>query len=151
MRSEVKEGFGGTKLGVGVGTLGHLFATDCILLVSEGQRSGEDLRLVDFIQSAVGGEVHSGSAMGVGSYGDCSIAKAEGLGAFSIPREGVFRGAKEPVEGDDGEVDDMGIDRSVFGVRGVQGFAKTADDGNVGRVGAFGRVVLFFHPFEERR
>ena len=43
--SEAEESFGGAKVRVTSGSLGHLFTTDPVLLVSEGQRSGEDLGL----------------------------------------------------------------------------------------------------------
>jgi hypothetical protein len=61
----------------------------------------------------------------------------------------VLRWAEEPVEGDDGEVDDMAVDLAVDGVVGVKDFEECADDGDVSRVGAFGRVVFVGHPFVE--
>jgi hypothetical protein len=61
----------------------------------------------------------------------------------------VLRWAEEPVEGDDGEVDDMAVDLTVNGVVGVEDIEEFADDGDVGRVGALGGVVLVGHPLEE--
>jgi hypothetical protein len=84
--------------------------------------------------------------------GDASITEGEGLGArgVGVPRVGVFRWAEEPVEGNDGEVDDMTVDLALDRVRGIEDSEEFADDGNVGGVRALGRVVLVGHPFEER-
>jgi hypothetical protein len=84
--------------------------------------------------------------------GDASIAKSEGLGArgVGVPRVSVLRWSEEPVEGNDGEVDDMAVDLALDWVCGIKDGEEFADDGDVGRVQALGRVVLVGHPFEER-
>jgi hypothetical protein len=48
---------------------------------------------------------------------DAGITKGEGLGArgVGVPRVGVLRWAEEPVEGNDGEVDDMTVGLALFG------------------------------------
>jgi hypothetical protein len=61
----------------------------------------------------------------------------------------VLRWAEEPVEGNDGEVDDMMVDLTVDRVGSVESGEEFADDCDVGRVGALGGVVLVGHPFEE--
>jgi hypothetical protein len=62
---------------------------------------------------------------------------------------GVLRWAEEPVEGNDGEVDDMTVDLTVNRVGSVKGREEFADDSDVGRVGALSGDVLVGHPFEE--
>jgi hypothetical protein len=61
----------------------------------------------------------------------------------------VLRWAEEPVEGNDGEVDDMTVDLTLNGVGGVEDIEEFADDCDASRVGAFGRVVFVGHSFEE--
>ena len=48
----------------------------------------------------------------------------------------VFGWPKEPVEGDDDEVDDVGVESSHFGVLNPTGLGERSEDGEVGRVGA---------------
>jgi hypothetical protein len=47
---------------------------------------------------------------------------------------GVFRWAEEPVEGNDGEVDDMTVDLALDWVCGIKDGEEFADDGGIGRV-----------------
>ena len=83
--------------------------------------------------------------------GDAGSTEGEGLGArgVGVPGMGVLRRAEEPVEGNDGEVDDMAVDLAVDGVIHVEGRCELTDDSDVGGVGALGRVVLVGHPFVE--
>jgi hypothetical protein len=71
---------------------------------------------------------------------------ARGVG---VPGVSVLRWAEEPVEGNDGEVDDMAVDLAVDGVVGVEDIEEFADDSDVSRVGSFGRVVFVGHSFVE--
>jgi hypothetical protein len=83
--------------------------------------------------------------------GDASITEGEGLGArgVGVPRVGVFRWAEEPVEGNDGEVDDMLVDLALDRIGSVKDREELVDDCDVSRVGAFGRVVFVCHSLEE--
>jgi hypothetical protein len=68
--------------------------------------------------------------------GDASITKGEGLGArgVGVPTVGVLRWVEEPVEGNDGEVDNMTVGLALDGVFGIEDGEEFADDGDVGRV-----------------
>jgi hypothetical protein len=71
---------------------------------------------------------------------------ARGVG---VPGVSVLRWAEEPVEGNDGEVDDMSVDLAVNGVVGVEDVEEFADDSDASRVESFGRVVFVGHAFVE--
>lgn len=78
------------------------------------------------------------------------VAEAESLRSFGVLGIRVFRGTKEPEEGDDGEVNDMLVGLAVEGIHGVEDREHVADDGDVCRVGTFLGVVSVPHGFEER-
>jgi hypothetical protein len=149
--SEAEESFGGTKVRVASSALCYLLATDPVLLVSKGQRSDVDLGLSYIIQKWVRGGVHTWFQGRRTFDGDAGSTKGEGLGArgVGVPGDGVLRWTKEPVEGNDGEVDNMLLDLALAGIGSVEGREEFADDCDVSRVGSFGRVVLVRHPFEE--
>jgi hypothetical protein len=149
--SEAEESFGGTKVRVASSALCYLLATDPVLLVSKGQRSGVDLGLLHVIQRWVRGAVHTWFRGGRAFDGDAGSTEGEGLGArgVGVPGVSVLRWAEEPVEGNDGEVDDMTVDLTVDRVGSVESSEEFADDCDVGRIGALSGVVLVGHPLEE--
>jgi hypothetical protein len=120
--SEAEESFGGTKVRVASSALCYLLATDPVLLVSKGQRSGVDLGLLHVIQRWVRGAVHTWFRGRRTFDGDAGSTEGEGLGArgVGVPGDGVLRWAEEPVEGNDGEVDDMLVDSAVDGIGTVK-------------------------------
>ena len=122
-----------------------LFAADCILLVSEGQRRCRDRIFIHVIQRGVRGVV----GFTVDSEGD--VAEAKRRGPRFTGGEEVFRGAKEPVEGRHDEVDGSTVGLSVDGVLGVQDVVEVLDDGDIGGVGPGRRIVFFFDSSEEIR
>ena len=61
----------------------------------------------------------------------------------------VLGRAEEPVEGDDDEVDEDGVEGPVDFMVRVEDVGEGADDGDVGRVGSSGWIVLGGEPFEE--
>jgi hypothetical protein len=63
---------------------------------------------------------------------------------------GAFRGAQEPVEGSDGEVNDVPVGLAVNGMLGVEHVTHVTDDWDVGRAGALCWVISVVHGFEER-
>lgn len=148
---EAEECFGRTKQGVGGSLLGYLFATDAILLFSEDESAGEHVRFFDFIQSWVRAKVAPFVSVRE-TDGDGSVADSKRLGALfvCITGVGVFRWAEKPVEGDDGEVNDMLVGKAVGGVSLVEDFIQLADDWDVGRIGALGGVVLVPEGLEKR-
>jgi hypothetical protein len=129
--ADAEESFGGAKVGVRGSSLGYLFATDSVLLVSKFEAAGEDGLFIYFIQRVVGGDVCRVLIAALDSKR--GVAQTEGLGAPGVFRVGVFSRAKEPVEGEDGEVDDMGVDTSMDWVVGFEDSEQVADDGDVGR------------------
>ena len=143
MLSEPEECFRGAHDRVGVCALGDLFAADAVLLVGESQSSRGYGGLVHVIQRRV-----SGGSDDI-SYGEGDVAEAEGLGAACATAGGVFSRAEKPVEANDGEVADVFVRTSKFWVVNVEDGPEVADDRYVGRVGAFGWVVLVTEPLEE--
>ena len=72
------------------------------------------------------------------------MAEVEGLGA-SVGVRGVvevFGWAQQPEEGDDDEVDGGAVECAFDGMVGVQGIDEALEDGDVGRVGSFGRFIF---------
>ena len=59
--------------------------------------------------------------------------------------------AEEPPEGDDDEVDEVGVEDAKLFVLGVEGFGQGPKNGDVCRVGPAARVVFVFHGLEESR
>ncbi len=85
--------------------------------------------------------------------GQGDVTQAEGLGASVFGVGGaleVFGWPEEPVEGDDNEVHDVGVERAVLCVLEVESLLKATQDGKVGWVGAAGRFVLVSQALEER-
>ena len=68
--------------------------------------------------------------------GEMDVLEAEGLRAAFSSGIQVFRWPKEPVEGDDDEVDDVGVGNAEFGMFSLEDVNDGADNGDVGRVGA---------------
>jgi hypothetical protein len=145
--ADAEESFGGTKVGVRGSSLCYLFATDRDILVSKGEAAREDGAFIYFIQSIVGSNVCHVLVAALDSKR--GVAQTEGLRAPGVRGDGVFGRAKEPVEGEDGEVDDMGVDTSMDLVVGFEDSEQVSDDGDVGRVGSLGRVVLVLEALEE--
>ena len=58
-------------------------------------------------------------------------------------------GGEEPVEGDDDEIDDVGVESAALFVIGVEGVAEGPHDGEVARVGSRGWLVVVFEGLEE--
>lgn len=138
------ECLGGAHKRVGCCALGDLLAPDGILLVSERERGGGHKVGVHVIQRVVG------SGVDAVAHEEVGVAEAESLGSFVILGRGVFARAEEPEEGCDGEVNDLLVGSPEFGVHGVKDERHVADDRDIGRVGALGRVVAVPHGFEER-
>jgi hypothetical protein len=124
-----------------------LFATDSVLLVSKGEAAREDGSFIYFIQRIVGSNVCRVDGAALDS--ERGVAQTEGLGAPGVRREGVFGRAKEPVEGTDCEVDDMGIGLPMVRVIGFEDREVVSDDGDVARVRTGRWVVLVLEPLEE--
>ena len=116
----------------------HLFAFNCILLVREGKRrafDSEDRSLV--IQRCVVGVVE------VTADGQGDVAEEEGRGSGgAVCRLEVFGGSEEPEEGHDHEVEDVCVEGAVAAVAELHGFTAAFEDGEVGGVGAEGRLVF---------
>jgi hypothetical protein len=145
--ADAEESFGGTKVGVRGSALGYLLATDGVLLVSKFETSGKYVSFVYFIQRIVGGNECRVVVAALDSKR--GVTQTEGLRAPGVGGDGVLGRAKEPVEGDDGELDDVGIGLSVDRVVGLEDAEEVSEDGDIARVGASGRVVLVLEAFEE--
>ena len=131
---------------VRVGFVANTFAADSILLVSELQRgvaeAGGDNGVIQ--RCCVAG-VH------LAVDGKVCVLELEGLRArFRCGGFEVFGWTEEPVETDDGQVDDVGFHGSVFGVVDVEAGAHALEDGKADGVGARGWVVFVGHSLEER-
>ena len=63
----------------------------------------------------------------------------------------IFGGAKEPEESNDDEVNDMGVDASVFRMGGVKDVRERPEDGHVDWVGSAWWVIVLFELLEESR
>lgn len=61
----------------------------------------------------------------------------------------VLGRAQEPEEGDNDEVDEDGVEGPIDFMVCVEDVHEGADDGNVGRIGSSGWIVLGVEPFEE--
>ena len=139
------EGFGWTEEGVRVGTVAYLFAPNSILLVSEGERHvGDMLDGIHIMQRCC----WCGVDLAVDGKGD--VAEVEGWGA-SFGRGGVevFGRLQEPEEGNNDEVDGVGVEHSINGVVDVQGVDEGLQDGDVGWVGSSGRFIFVAEGLEE--
>ena len=89
-----------------------------------------------------------GVDLSVDGKGD--VAEVEGLGAsFGRGRVEVLSGSQEPEEGDNDEVDGVGIEHAIDWVVEVQGIHEGLQDGDVGWVGAGGRFIFVSEGFEE--
>jgi hypothetical protein len=62
--------------------------------------------------------------------------------------EEVFAGSEEPVEGDDGKVDDVGPAHAKLRVLAVEHFEEGLKDSDVDGVGARGRAVFLLSPLQ---
>ena len=137
--SQTTEGFRRAEGGFGVGLVAYLLAPDSILLVIECEHSvGDALNAVQVIQRCCGV-----------TDSDGDVTESEGLGAsFSSGGEEVFGWSHEPVEGDDDEVDDVGVEASPHRVVEVEDVEEAQEDGDVGWVGPQGGAVLVREPLE---
>ena len=122
------ESLDGTEERVVVGSMSYSLTADSILLVSEFE--GCVVEMGHVIQRCCSGGVGHAVASEV------DMSQQEGLAAAFLVAGKVLRRAEEPVEGDDDEVDDMGVEAPEFGVVGVQGVGERADNGKVDRVAA---------------
>ena len=73
----------------------------------------------------------------------------EGLRTTFGGRVQVLSWPEEPIEGDNDEVDDVGVGNTIFGVFGVEGVDDGTNDGDVGWVGTGFWVVFIAQGFEE--
>ena len=79
------------------------------------------------------------------------MAELEGLGvSFGGGRVSALGGSQEPEEGDDDEVDDVGVEGSMLRVVEVEGVNEPSQDGDVGWAGSACGVVVALEGFEER-
>lgn len=93
-----------------------------------------------------------GSFSGGASDGERDVAEQEGLGPCIVVVLAAFKvlgRAQEPEEGDNDEVDEDGVEGPIDFMVGVEDVHEGADDGNVGRIGSSGWIVLGVEPFEE--
>jgi hypothetical protein len=83
-------------------------------------------------------------------HGEVDVAEEEGLtpGVRGFRVE-VFSWPEQPVEGDDGEEDDMVVERPKFWVAGVKDGCEGSEDGEVCGVGAAGGVVALFEAADK--
>ena len=78
------------------------------------------------------------------------VLQTKGLAAgFSVGRLEVLSRAEQPIEGHDCDELDVTVKGAVGGIRGIQDAEESAQDGDVDRVGAAGRVIFFGEGFEE--
>jgi hypothetical protein len=143
--ADAREGFAGAKVVVVGGAMGDLLAADGVLLVGEGERCRGDLaKRILVIQRTVRGGNHAGAE------GESDVLDTEGFGAALAVAEEVLGWAQEPVEANDAQEVGVPVSRPVELVVGVEGMWDVAEDGEVGRIGACGRVVGVAEGFEER-
>ena len=105
---DATEGFDGTEEGVGVGAMTHLFTTDSILLVREGQEGqGDGLDGLIVMQR------HCRRRMLAPVDGEGDILEEEGLGpGVWIGGLQVLGRTEEPVEGNDDEIDGVAVEET---------------------------------------
>ena len=144
MQREAREGFRRAEERVGVGFVADLLAPDGVLLVGEGERRVLDARQFVVIQR------RRGSVDNTVVDGEVDVAVAEGLAASFGVAVDVFGGAKEPVEADNDQVDDVCVERAVHGVISVKGLRQAAEDGDVDWIDSGGWVIFVAHGFVER-
>ena len=135
---KAEEGLAGAEEGIGSGGVAYGFTTNSVLLVTEAE-SGlcQPLQAGRVIQRRVGGTVD------FAVDGKVDVTEAEGLGASS--RGGgvkVFGGTKKPEEGDNDEVNGVGVELAIHMVGGVEDVLELLDDGNVAWVDSRGRGVF---------
>ena len=125
--------------------MADLLTSDCILLVGEHKGGPHKAVYVHVIQRVV-----SGGEEAIRSV-ESDIAEPEGLGpAVGLAGE-VFGRAEHPKEPNDGEVDGVLQGAKLGGGHGAGKGVHVVDDGDGGRVGPLGRVVLVGKGFEETR
>ena len=73
-----------------------------------------------------------------------------GLAVFGGGRVGALGRSQEPEEGDDDEVDDVGVEGSILRVIDIEGVDEPSQDGDVGWVGSACGVVVALEGLEER-
>ena len=82
--------------------------------------------------------------------GEMDILEGEGLASsVGVGRFQALGRTQEPVEGDDDEVDDMGVERAFQDVQGVKGGCESFGDGDVGGVGSAGWIIFVGEGLEE--
>ena len=139
------ESLAGAQERIGGRFVTDLFAADSILLVIEFQRgelNGGDVRVIQ--RCCRGGVNFAG-------HGEVDVAEREGLRpGFGGGGRKVLGGAQEPPEGDDDEVDGVGVEEPKFIVIDVEGSWEASEVSDVGQVGPAGRCVFVCHGFEER-
>ena len=135
---DVAKSFGRAEEGVIVGAVAYLFTPDSILLVREREGCvGDTLDGVLIMQRCFWADVD----FVINGEGD--VAEVKGLGAcFRVGRVEVLGWLQQPKEGDNDEVDGGAVECAFNGVVGVQGINKSLEDGDVGRVGVLGGLVL---------
>ena len=143
--ADTSKGFGGTVEGVGGCGVADLFPTYGVLLVTELEDSVCDTTdIVLIIQR------RRGATVDFSPNGEVNVLEEEGRGASVLfTGVAVLARAKEEEEGDDGEVDDVGVEGSPGGMQDVEGVEETPQDGEVTRVGACFGVVFVFEGLEE--
>lgn len=79
------------------------------------------------------------------------VVETEGLRATFLRGRAVeiFGGAEEPVEADDAEVDDVGVEAPKGVMVDIKGLVEASEDGEVDRVGSGGRPIFVAEAFEE--
>ena len=96
--------------------MAHLFTTDSVLLVIELKHSVGDTRdVILVIQRRVR------AAVDAATHGEVDVLEAERTAAgVRFAGVAVFAGVKEEEEGNNGEVDDVGVELPPCGVEGVE-------------------------------
>ena len=136
---DAPERFAWAEEGVVIRTVAHLFASDGILLVVEHEGGVADsLDGVQVIQRCLwGAVVHFVD-------GEVDVPEQKGLSpCFGRLRLGAFRGAEQPVVGDDAEVHSVLVEHSVAWVLEVEDVEQGLENGDVDGVGSGFGLVLF--------
>ena len=90
--------------------------------------------------------------MGLAANSEVEVLQFKGLGlGFWSGGEGALCWAEEPEEGDDDEVDNVGVCWSVIWVSGVKDVPELSQDSGVDWVGAAWGIVVVGESFEESR
>ena len=145
-QGDASQSFGWAEEVIVVCLVADLLASNAVLLVKEAQSSMVNALHYLVIQRCRG-------AIGdIAGDGEGDVLEGEGMGSTVFVGCCVFElfgRAQEPLEGNDDEVDDVGVECPMFSVLEVEGVEEASEDGEVGWVGSSGRVVFAPEALEE--